>query len=74
MKKTCMFGITALIVSLGFSNAAHAFWRAVVDQGNTYGVAQGKHVIAMGLTEKQAKKLAKKLNKIQEKDAKSPKE
>lgn len=62
---------TTAILTFGLSSAALAIWRVHLDSsGNTYGVKQGDSIIDMGLNKKQAGKLAKKLNKIQEKDKK----
>jgi len=68
---------TTLILSLSFTNTAFAFWRVSQDTDNgqrTYGIRSGDNIVNMGLTKKQAEKLAKKLNKIEKKDAKNPDE
>ena len=58
----------ASIFFFGIASAAFA-WSAHLDKtGKTYGIHNGSTVIDMGLTQKQARKLAKKLNEIQKKD------
>jgi hypothetical protein len=42
---------------------AFATWTSYLEPGNTYGVRDGENAIPLGLSEKQAQRVARKLNK-----------
>lgn len=76
MKTTGAVAAIMMVLSLGATSTAFACdasaWSVSQDKakGTTYGVNNGSVHLDMGLTEKQAEKLAKELNKIEAKDEK----
>ena len=51
-----------------FPGAAFATWSAYTDDGTNYGIREGDNKISLGLTEKEATRTAKKVNKALDKD------
>ena len=57
--------VAALVL---FPGAAFATWSAYTDDGRNYGIREGDNKISLGLTEKEATRTAKKVNKALDKD------
>jgi len=57
--------VAALVL---FPGAAFATWSAYTDDGRNYGIREGGNKISLGLTEKEATRTAKKVNKALDKD------
>lgn len=71
MKRMKFIGLSALVLLAAaalYPGAASATWSAYLYNGTEYGVREGDNFIPLGLTEKEARKVAKKLNKALEKD------
>ena len=69
-KHTLLVSVTAITLALSTISAA-ALWGISLDSNlRTYGIHNASGSVEMGLTLKQAHKLAKKLNKIEKKDKK----
>lgn len=61
--------VLSLAVALAaFPGAALATWSAYTDDGRNYGIREGDNKIPLGLTEKEATRTAKKVNKALSKD------
>ena len=61
--------VLALVAALVlFPGAAFATWSAYTDDGRNYGIREGDNKISLGLTEKEATRTAKKVNKAMSKD------
>ncbi len=71
MKLMKFAGMPALILVAAlavFPGAAFATWSAYTDDGTHYGIREGDNRIPLDLTEKEATRTAKKVNKALDKD------
>lgn len=70
--KRMKFGSMSVLVLVAalaaFPGAAFATWSAYTDDGTNYGIREGDNKISLGLTEKDATRTAKKVNKALDKD------
>ncbi len=67
-KFTVICGFVLLLAVAMLPGAAFATWSAYTDDGTHYGIREGNNKIMLGLTEKEATKTARKINKAMAKD------
>jgi hypothetical protein len=71
MMRLRIAALSALAVAAAlsmFPGAAPAYWSAYLYNGTEYGIREGDNFIPLGLTEKEATRTAKKVNKALAKD------
>ena len=71
MTRLRLAGLSALVLAAALTmcpGAALAYWSAYLYNGTEYGIREGDNFIPLGLTEKEATRTAKKVNKALAKD------
>ena len=67
-KISSLTGLTLLVVVAMFPSATFATWSTYLYDGTKYGIHEGNNYIPLGLTAKEARKTAHKVNKAMKKD------
>lgn len=67
-KISIISSLVVLTAVATFPGAAFATWSAYTDDGSNYGIREGGNKIPLGLSEQEATKTARKVNKALDKD------